>query len=55
MSLFEIASNCPEVIPFLALPAGATVARSGERIRIDFDGKIVDSDSNDFLERLLKS
>lgn len=55
MSLFEIASNRPEVIPFLALPAGATVVRTGERIRIEIDGKVVDSDSNDFLGRLLKS
>jgi hypothetical protein len=54
-SLFEIASSRPEVIPFLALPAGATVVRTGEKIQIEFEGKVVDSDSNDFMGRLLKS
>lgn len=54
-SLFEIAGSRPEVIPFLALPAGAAVVQTGEKIRIEFEGKVVDSDSNDFLGRLLKS
>lgn len=54
-SLFEIAGNRPEVIPFLALPVGASVVRTGEKVRVEFDGEVVDSDSNDFLGRLLKS
>jgi hypothetical protein len=55
ISLFEIASNRPEVIPFLALPIGALVVRTDGKIRIEYTGKIVDSDSDDFLRKLINS
>lgn len=54
-SLFEIAGNRPEVLPFLALPIGTSVVRTDGVLRIEYDGKVVDSDSNDFLRRLLNS
>ena len=54
-SLFEIASNRPEVIPFLALPIGASVVRTDGVIRIEYTGKVVDSDSDDFLRTLINS
>jgi hypothetical protein len=52
-SLFEIAGNRPDVIPFLALPVGVNVECSDGEIAIKFGEKQVDSNSNEFLKRLV--
>lgn len=54
-SLFEIASNRPEVIPFLALPADSSVSLNDGRVRVSHTGKEVDSNSNELLRRLAES
>jgi hypothetical protein len=54
-SLFEIASNRSEVIPFLALPIGASMVRTNKKIQIQFNEKVIDSESNDFLGRFLNA
>ncbi len=51
-SLFEIASNRPEIIPFLALPAASSVVLKDGEIKINYGGKEVGSDSNELLRRL---
>lgn len=51
-SLFEVASRVPLIIPFLALPPGATVERNREEIRIEFRGLQVSSGDHDLLRRL---
>jgi hypothetical protein len=52
VSLFEIASKRPEVIPFLALPAGSSVVVKDGLVKI-VDGKTeISSDSNELLNRL---
>lgn len=51
-SLFEISSNRPEVIPFLALPATSSVELKDGLVKIGYDDKEVRSDSNELLRRL---
>lgn len=53
-SLFEIASKRPDVIPFFALPVGASAVLASDKTQIELDGTVVDSDSKDFLRRLLQ-
>ena len=53
-SLFEIGGQHSEVIPFLALPVGASVIWADKRIHIEFRNSMIGSDWNEFLMRLLK-
>ncbi|WP_109484165.1 hypothetical protein [Paraburkholderia sp. C35] len=55
VSLFEIASKRPEVIPFLALPSESSVSINGKFIHVNCADKVIDSDSNELLRRLLAS
>ena len=51
-SLYEIALNLIYVIPFLALPVGATVQRIGSNIELIYAGKQITSQNNDLLHRI---
>jgi len=52
VSLFEIASKRPEVIPFLALPAASSAMLNNGRVQISHGDKVVDSNSSEILRRL---
>ncbi|WGS54629.1 hypothetical protein LFL96_26850 [Paraburkholderia sp. D15] len=52
-SLFEIAVSHQKIIPFLALPAGATVVCSQDSIRITYGSTEISSVSNEFIGRAL--
>ncbi|MEM5342432.1 immunity protein Imm33 domain-containing protein [Paraburkholderia azotifigens] len=52
VSLFEIASKRPEVIPFLALPPSASVVLKDGRVTIKHGDEEVSSDSSELLRRL---
>ncbi|MBI0328731.1 immunity protein Imm33 domain-containing protein [Burkholderia plantarii] len=51
-SLFAIASERPEVIPFLALPPSASVVLKDGRVTIRHGNEEVSSDTSDLLRRL---
>lgn len=51
-SLFEIASNRPEVIPFLALPAASSVVLKDGLVKISHGNWKVRADSSELLSRL---
>ncbi|HKR42556.1 MAG TPA: hypothetical protein VJU59_23275 [Paraburkholderia sp.] len=53
-SLFEIGGNRPDVIPFLALPAGASVVCADGEVEIQYGERVVNSNSNQFLKMLLR-
>lgn len=55
VSLFEISTIYPQVIPFLGLPQNTSVAYQKDIIEVSCDGKVIDSNSNDFLHQLLTS
>jgi hypothetical protein len=52
VSLFEIASERPEVIPFLALPPSASVVLKDGHITIRHGSEQVSSDTSELLSRL---
>lgn len=52
VSLFEIASERPEVIPFLALPPSASVVLKDGRVTIRHRNEEVSSDTSELLQRL---
>jgi hypothetical protein len=54
-SLFEIAIGRFAVVPFIALPSGASVTHSKSRIEISLGTSSISSDSNTFLNKLLAS
>jgi hypothetical protein len=51
-SLFEIASERPEVIPFLALPASSSAVLKDGHVKITHGNDEVTSDSSELLRRL---
>jgi hypothetical protein len=51
-SLFEISVNCPSVVPFLALPFGASVSYTSKVIEVHFNDEMISSETNDFLKQL---
>lgn len=53
-SLFEIAVARPEVVPFLALPVGATVSFDKSGIEISLGDRKISSSNNEFIARLVK-
>ncbi|MFV8598475.1 hypothetical protein [Ralstonia pseudosolanacearum] len=53
-SLFEIAVARPEVVPFLALPVGATVSYDKSGIGISLGDLRISSSTNEFIARLVK-
>jgi len=52
-SLYEIAVADPHVIPFLALPSGASVTKLRDALEIEWNGQLLISESNAFLQELL--
>jgi hypothetical protein len=54
-SLYEISLHHIEIVPFLALPKGASVTRTEGSIQVEFTGKRVTSDENELLRRLATS
>jgi len=48
-SLFEISISHPAIIPFIALPAGASVVSTKSKIQVSCGEKHISSDSNHFL------
>ncbi|WP_322057372.1 hypothetical protein [Paraburkholderia sp. J63] len=52
VSLFEIASQRPEVIPFLALPESSSVVLNNGEVKIRCGDTEVESDSSELLRRL---
>ncbi|PCE34000.1 immunity protein Imm33 domain-containing protein [Burkholderia ubonensis] len=51
-SLFEMAIKCRKIIPFLALPSGASVKFSGDEVVVGINGKVVSSTANDFVKKI---
>lgn len=54
-SLFEIASERPEIIPFLALPASSSVVLTNGEVKIRYGNTEVGSNSSELLRRLPSS
>jgi hypothetical protein len=52
-SLYEIALRATWVIPFLALPPGAVVARTPETLKIEFKGREMSSASDTLMSDML--
>ncbi len=51
-SLYEIALANRAIVPFLALPVGASVSREGGRYFVSFEGRSISSDTDALLARL---
>jgi hypothetical protein len=49
-SLFEIGCRFPSLIPFLALPPGASVVRSAQDILVSYRGTVVSSRDSELLK-----
>jgi len=54
-SLFEVAIKCRRIIPFLALPTGASVKFTGDEVIVGLGGSGVSSKSNDFIAKVSRA
>lgn len=54
-SLFEISFYHVEIIPFLAMPAGATITKSSDAVEVTFNERTLSSKTNELLHKISQS